>query len=82
MRKKKKKYIVLLTEQERPMLKELVYTGKAAAYRRTHAQVLLQANENTGATLKDSEIAERVGVSSSTVFRVRQRLFECGLMRR
>lgn len=75
----KKKYIVRLTEKERQRLKELVYTGKAAAYRRTHAQVLLQADENTGSTLKDSEIAEGVGVSSSTVFRVRQRLVEWGL---
>ncbi|SEM80756.1 hypothetical protein [Nitrosomonas marina] len=34
----KKRYIVRLTEEEREWLEELVYKGKAAAYRRTHAQ--------------------------------------------
>ncbi|SER72543.1 hypothetical protein SAMN05421690_106014 [Nitrosomonas sp. Nm51] len=37
----KKRYIVRLTEVERQGLGELVYKGKAAAYRRTHAQILL-----------------------------------------
>ena len=41
----KKKYIVRLSAEERQQLTELVHKGKAAAYRRTHAQILLWADE-------------------------------------
>ena len=43
----KKKYIVRLTMDERQALEDLVHKGKAAAYRRTHAQILLWADEGS-----------------------------------
>lgn len=41
----KKKYIIRLSEEERRHLTGLVRKGKVAAYRRTHAQILLLADE-------------------------------------
>jgi transposase len=76
----KKKYIVRLTEEERQALTRLVRTGKAAAYRRTHAQVLLWVDEGElGPGLIDREVAHTVGVSEKTVVRLRQRCVEEGL---
>ena len=40
-----KKYMVRLREAERAELEALVKTGRAAARKRLHAQVLLQADE-------------------------------------
>jgi len=76
----KKKFIVRLSREERQALEELVYKGKAAAYRRTHAQILLCADEGKlGPGMLDSEVAECVGVNHRTVSRLRQRCVEEGL---
>jgi len=76
----KKKYVVRLAEEERLALEALVRKGKVAAYRRTHAQVLLWADEGEhGPGLIDSEVAHTVGVSEKTVWRLRQRCVEQGL---
>ena len=76
----KKKYVVRLSEEERQALETLVRKGKAAAHRRTHAQVLLWADEGEhGPGLIDSEVAHTVGVSEKTVWRLRQRCVEEGL---
>lgn len=76
----KKKYIVRLTEQERADLHALVRRGKAAAYRRTHAQILLAVDEGPqGEALDDVAAARRAGVHHRTVSRLRQRLVEQGL---
>ena len=76
----KKKYIVRLSAEERQQLTQLVHTGKVAAYRRTHAQILLWADEgDAGPGLLDEAAAVRAGVSASTVARVRQRCVEQGL---
>lgn len=76
----KKKYIVRLTETERQGLEDLVRKGKVAAYRRTHAQILLWADEgDQGPGLLDSEVADTVGVNERTVSRLRQRCVEEGL---
>ena len=76
----KKKYIVRLTLNERQALEDLVHKGKAAAYRRTHAQILLWADESShGPGLLDSEVADRVEVNERTVSRLRQRCVEEGL---
>mgnify|MGYP000163889313 CR=1 FL=1 len=76
----KKKFLVKLSIEERQALKDLVYKGRAAAYRRTHAQILLFADEgDAGPGLLDSEVAERVGVNHRTVSRLRQRCVEEGL---
>ena len=76
----KKKYTVKLSTGERQDLKDLVRKGKAAAYRRTHAQILLLVDEGEdGTSLKDSEVADRVDVNERTVSRLRQRCVEQGL---
>lgn len=76
----KKKYIVRLTATERQSLWDLVKKGRAAAYRRTHAQVLLLADESEdGPSLRDGEIAEQLGLHERTVSRLRQRCVEQGL---
>lgn len=76
----KKKYIVRLTLNERQALEDLVHKGKAAAYRRIHAQILLWADEGGhGPGLLDSEVADRVEVNERTVSRLRQRCVEEGL---
>ena len=41
-----KKYRVGLTEEEQEDLKGLVSKGRAAAYRQTHARILLLSDEN------------------------------------
>jgi transposase len=76
----KKKYIIRLSEEERQGLNEVVRKGKVAAYKRTHAQILLLADEGRdGPGWRDAEVAERAGVNARTVSRVRQRCVERGL---
>ena len=41
-----KKYRVALAEEEQQELKGLVSRGRAAAYRQTHARILLLCDEN------------------------------------
>ena len=76
----KKKYIIRLSAEERQNLTDLVRKGKVAAYRRTHAQILLLTDEGEdGPGHQDKEVAERVGVNHRTVSRLRQRCVERGL---
>ena len=76
----KKKYIIRLSAEERQNLTDLVRKGKVAAYRRTHAQILLFTDEGElGPGLQDKEAALRVGVNHRTVSRLRQRCVERGL---
>ena len=44
-----KKYRVQLTEEEQQELRALVSKGRAAAYKQTHARILLLSNEGHGA---------------------------------
>ena len=74
-----KKYIVRLTDEERGHLNDLVNKGKAAAYKRKHAQILLKADIAEGAGWSDQRIADAFNVSLRTVERTRERLCEQGL---
>lgn len=75
-----KKYIVRLSSEERSALNSLVKTGKAAAYKRLHAQILLQSDVGEGGPgWKDVQMSEALGVTVRTVETVRQRLVEQGL---
>lgn len=75
-----KKYIVRLDNTERGQLEQLVKVGKAAAYKRQHAQILLKADIGPeGPGWCDDQISEAFDVSTRTVERVRQRLVETGL---
>lgn len=76
----KKRYVVKLSEAEREQLHALVNKGKAAAYRRRHAQILLKADESEGGPAwSDKELAEAFDVHRTTVERLRKRLVEHGL---
>ena len=66
------KYVVELTDAERESLQEFVNSGSKLARKVKRAQVLLAANE--GYCGKD--IAELVGVGTSTVYRAKKRFVE------
>ena len=75
-----KKYRVGLTEEEQEDLKGLVSKGRAAAYRQTHARILLLSDENQdGGAMQDQDIAGVLKVGIATVERVRRRCVEEGL---
>ncbi len=75
-----KRYIVRLSEAEREQLTSLVRTGVAAAYRRTHAEVLLRCDQGEhGPAMADAEVADAVNVAPRTVARLRERLVTEGL---
>lgn len=76
----KKLYVVMLSADERSSLQKLIATGKAAAQKRLHAQILLKADTGPdGDGWTDQQIMEALDVGRSTVERVRQRLVEEGL---
>src|SRR5262249_11860194 len=75
-----KKYIVTLLDEERAGLEQLVRTGKAAAYKITHARILLKADASAGGpACTDGQIADALDVGTATVERLRQRFVEEGL---
>ena len=75
-----KKYIVTLTDGERAELHALARSGKAAAYRITHARILLKADAApAGPGWQDQEIAAALDVGTATVERLRRRFVEEGL---
>ena len=77
---KVKKYRVRLTEEEQEELRALVSKGRAAAYKQTHARILLLSNEDRGGGgLKDEEIGRSLQVGTATVERVRRRCVEEGV---
>ncbi len=75
------KYIVKLTKAERKDLLSLIKKGKTAAYKLTHARILLAADadraKSRGKT--DKEIAEELHVGTKTVQRIRKQLVEEGI---
>ena len=77
---KVKKYRVQLTEEEQQELRVLVSKGRAAAYKQTHARILLLSNEGCqGGAMKDEEIGRSLQVGTATVERVRRRCVEAGV---
>ena len=78
-RKGRKRYRVVLTDEEREELSAIV-RGKASAHRRRHAHILLLADEaRAGGGLTDSVIASVLGIGRATAERVRKRCVEEGL---
>ena len=54
--------------------------GRAAAYRQTHARILLLSDEAQGwGAMKDEEIVQSLQIGSATVGRVRRRCVEEGV---
>ena len=73
-----KKYIVRLTSEEREKLSELIKSGKTAAFRIKHANILLKADAD-GPGWTDDAISEAFGSSRNTVSNLRERFVEEGL---
>lgn len=73
-----KKYIVRLSSAERDRLMAVVSTGKAAAYKIKHANVLLKTDAD-GPNWTDAQTASAFSCTSQTVFNIRQRFVEHGL---
>lgn len=79
-KKKSKKYVVRLTEEERAHLRTLIGRGSESARTLVRARILLKANEGEGgAGWSDAAISEALEVGLSTVARVRQRYVSEGL---
>ncbi len=75
-----KKYCVGLTEEEQEELGAVVSKGRAAAYKQTHARILLLSDENQAdGAMRDEEIAQALRVGEATVGRVRRRCVEEGV---
>ena len=75
-----KKYRVRLEGEEQEELKALVSRGRAAAYKQTHARILLLSDENQAeGPMLDQEIARVLKVGTATVERVRRRCVEEGV---
>lgn len=75
-----KKYVVRLEAEERERLERLVGTGKAAAYKIRHANILLAVDESKlGAKLTDKQVARSLGITVRAIENLRQRFVEEGL---
>jgi Homeodomain-like domain len=68
-----KRYKVHLFPEERDILQRLVSKGKAAAYKRRRAQILLKADQSPqGPAWTDAQICEAFDVGQLTVSRTRK----------
>ena len=68
-----KKYIVRLEAEERERLEGLVGTGKAAAYKIRHANILLAVDESErGSALTDKQVTKALGVSVRSIENLRR----------
>jgi Homeodomain-like domain len=73
-------YIVRLDAEERSTLEGIVRRGRDAAGRLLKARILLKADASeAGERWHDSRIAEALGTSLTTIWRVRQAYVEQGL---
>lgn len=70
------RYKVVLTEEERGYLERFTSQGKVRARALKRAQVLLLAD---GGSRREAEVVEALGVSTSTVYRVKRDFVEYGL---
>ena len=71
---------VPLTTDEQQELNALVSRGRAAAYKQTHARILLMSDESrSDGGMKDADITSALGVGQSTVERIRKRCVEEGV---
>lgn len=76
----KKKYHVILNEEERADLEKLVKTGKNPSDKLTHAQILLLADTNRfDGGWKDADISEALTIHVTTVESIRKQFVEEGL---
>ena len=68
-----KKYRINLTPEEQQELEALVSRGRVAAYKQTHARILLMSDEaQAGGAMKDDDIARALHIGRATVERIRR----------
>ena len=73
----RRKYMVQLAPEERTELTHLLTTGRHAARTLTHARVLLQTDSGAdGPAWTDEQIQAALGVSLSTIARIRRAFVE------
>src|SRR5215213_10172669 len=76
----RKRYVVVLSEQERARLHTMIGRGVAPASALTHARILLKANQGeAGPGWTDAAIGAALEVNPATVARIRQRYVVAGL---
>jgi hypothetical protein len=74
-----KKYVVLLSGEERERLEALLRKGKSPARRQLKARILLKADvSESGEGWSDSRIIKALETSASMIYRVRKQLVEEG----
>jgi hypothetical protein len=79
---RRRKNPVILSEDDRSTLQDMIARGHAPARELTHARILLKADEGEnapGQAWPDVKIAHALEISRSTVARVRERLVAEGL---
>jgi homeodomain-containing protein len=73
------KYRVILTEEQRAALHQLIASGTAPARSLTHARILLKADESeAGPAWTNRAIVEALEVDELTISRVRRRFVQQG----
>lgn len=74
-----KKYRIKLSETERSELEKLSRQQRIAASKKQRARIFLYCNENRkGGPLKDSEIADKVSFTVTSIERLRKQCHEMG----
>ena len=73
------RYKVILTEEERSQLEEIINKGQRKKINRLHSQILLNIDQSKEGKMKDVEIAKVLGTSEDTIERTRKRFVEEGL---
>ena len=72
-----KEYVVSLTIQERRELEKITRTGTHPARMIIRARILLALDEAGGPVADRRQVAQRLGVSEGTVFRVAKQYDQC-----
>jgi hypothetical protein len=76
----RKRYTVMLSEEERARLHTMIGRGVAPASALTHARILLKANQGqAGPSWTDAAIGAALEVNPATVARVRMKYVAAGL---
>jgi transposase len=74
-----KKYRIILTKSERLQLQKITGLQRVAASKKQRARIFLFSDESReGGPLKDTDIAERVGMSLNSIERLRKQCHEMG----
>ncbi|ASJ70590.1 helix-turn-helix domain-containing protein [Granulosicoccus antarcticus] len=75
-----KRHVVKLSEEECHALEQICKTGRIAAQKRRHAQILLLVDQGEhGPSMTDAEVAERMELTTRCIAKTRQRCVEEGL---